>query len=206
MKTNCTHACLSRARRQYGNPEWVQYKAPAGAVVVENHTNGQILAMASYPTFDNRWMEAASAATSTTSCSREDRPGDGKADPDQSILVNRAVQGNYNLGSTIKPFVAWSAMHAGIIGPNEEYLDQGSTRSSRSTRRHCQHNGGSRAACSRTPTQRAHRPVVGSTARCTVADALAVSQRHVLLPPRRAVLGDRRAQRCVDPTLKGKST
>ena len=37
--------------------------------------------------------------------------------PTDSILVNRAVQGRYNLGSSIKPFIAWSAMHSGIIGP-----------------------------------------------------------------------------------------
>ena len=29
------------------------------------------------------------------------------------------------MGSTIKPFVAWSAMHSGMIGPNERYNDQG---------------------------------------------------------------------------------
>lgn len=41
------------------------------------------------------------------------------------MLVNRAVSGNYNLGSTIKPFVAWSAMHAGIIRPGDKYVDEG---------------------------------------------------------------------------------
>ena len=34
------------------------YKAPAGSVIVMNHQTGQIVAMASYPTFDNRWFNA----------------------------------------------------------------------------------------------------------------------------------------------------
>mgnify|MGYP003336792146 CR=1 FL=1 len=91
-------------------PEWVQHKAPAGSVVVMNHLNGQILAMASYPTFDNRWMEAGVGGAKYKQIFPATNPDGTKISPDESILVNRAVQGNYNLGSTIKPFVAWSAM------------------------------------------------------------------------------------------------
>ena len=79
--------------------------------------------MASYPTFDNRWMEAGITGTKYKELFPSKNPDGTKIDPDQSILVNRAVQGNYNLGSTIKPFVAWSAMHAGLITPNDVYLD-----------------------------------------------------------------------------------
>jgi penicillin-binding protein 2 len=46
-------------------PETVPYKAPAGSVVIMNHATGQVLAMASYPTFDNRWFEAASPGPSS---------------------------------------------------------------------------------------------------------------------------------------------
>ena len=34
------------------------FKAPAGSVIVQNYQTGAILAMASYPTFDNRWFES----------------------------------------------------------------------------------------------------------------------------------------------------
>ena len=34
----------------------VYYPAPAGSVIVMNNATGQIMAMASYPTFDNRWF------------------------------------------------------------------------------------------------------------------------------------------------------
>ena len=76
-------------------------------MVVLDHSNGQVLAMASYPTFDNRWFNAG------ISKEKFDQLFPQSDDPDQSILVNRAVQGRYNIGSTIKPFIAWSAMHSG---------------------------------------------------------------------------------------------
>ncbi|TFH20865.1 MAG: hypothetical protein E4H05_01385, partial [Acidimicrobiales bacterium] len=102
--------------------------APAGSVVVQNYQNGQIIALASYPTFDNRWFEADL--------------GDGKfeqvfpsvdalgdpIDPDESILVNRAIQGRYNLGSTFKPFTAFAALDNGLLTTNDYYRDEGSYR------------------------------------------------------------------------------
>jgi penicillin-binding protein 2 len=102
-----------------GFPEYVPYKAPAGSVVVMNHSNGQVVAMASYPTFDNRWFNSGIGKE------KFDQLFPQSEDPDDSILVNRAVQGRYNLGSSIKPFIAWSAVHSGIIGPREFYRDEG---------------------------------------------------------------------------------
>jgi penicillin-binding protein 2 len=109
-------------------PREVPFKAPAGSVVVMNHQNGQIVALASYPTFDNRWFES--------------ELGDGKferifpsvdengepIDPDESILVNRAIQGRYNLGSTFKPFTAFAALDTGLVTPGEYYRDEGTYR------------------------------------------------------------------------------
>jgi len=44
-------------------------------------------------------------------------------DPDQSILVNRAISGRYNLGSSFKPFVAYAALHSGqLVGGTKYYL------------------------------------------------------------------------------------
>ena len=101
--------------------QYVPYPAPAGSVVVMNHETGQVVAMASYPTFDNRWFNAGL----TRSKFKQLFPNDPKH-PDKSILVNRAIQGQYNLGSTFKPFVAYSAMITGIVGPTELYTDRGS--------------------------------------------------------------------------------
>jgi penicillin-binding protein 2 len=122
--------------REWGATEWVPFKAPAGSVVVENHQTGQILAMASYPTFDNRWMVA-------------DIDGDkfkelfpATDDPDKSLLVNRAVQGQYNLGSTIKPFIAWSGLNSGIIDANYTFLDNGTYTLESIDPSDCQERGG----------------------------------------------------------------
>ncbi len=105
--------------KEFGDQEWVQYKAPAGSVVVLDHTNGQVLAMASYPTFDNRWFNAG------VSKEKLEQLFPPTKDPDRSILVNRAVQGRYNIGSTIKPFIAWSAMHSGLISSEDIWMDEG---------------------------------------------------------------------------------
>jgi penicillin-binding protein 2 len=119
-----------RSSKEYGTQEWIQYKAPAGAVVVQNHSNGQIVAMASYPTFDNRWMSSGVSGNKFEQIfPSEGPPGpDGKptkADPDVATLVNRAVQARYNLGSTIKPFIAWAGLHSGIITPEYTFFDEG---------------------------------------------------------------------------------
>ncbi|MEO7370060.1 MAG: penicillin-binding transpeptidase domain-containing protein, partial [Ilumatobacteraceae bacterium] len=111
--------------KAFGAQEWIQYKAPAGSVVVEDNANGQILAMASYPRFDNRWMGNIDGDKFDQLFGNKIDPTTGKPDPDKSVLVNRAVQGRYNLGSTFKPFVAWSAMHSGVLSPTEKYVDKG---------------------------------------------------------------------------------
>jgi penicillin-binding protein 2 len=106
-------------------PREVPYKAPAGSVVVQNYQNGQIIALASYPTFDNRWFESdLSGGKFEEIFPSVDINGD-PIDPDESILVNRAIQGRYNLGSTFKPFVAFAALDTGLMTVNERYLDQG---------------------------------------------------------------------------------
>jgi penicillin-binding protein 2 len=118
-KKNDTERVYSSSK-EYGTTEWIQYKAPAGSVVVLNDSNDQVLAMASYPSFDNRWFNAG------ISKEKFDQLFPQSDDPDQSILVNRAIQGRYNIGSTIKPFISWSAMHSGLIKATDTFLDQGS--------------------------------------------------------------------------------
>ncbi len=100
--------------------QYLPYPAPAGSVVVQNYNTGQIMAMASYPTFDNRWFTVGLSGAKFKVLFPETK------DPDKSILVNRAIQGQYNLGSTFKPFVAYSAVMSGVLGIDEEFIDQGS--------------------------------------------------------------------------------
>ena len=106
-------------------PELVPYKAPAGSAVVKRFDTGEVIAMASYPTFDNRWFEAGISGTKFREIFPSTKPDGSPIDPDESILVNRAVQGRYNLGSTFKPFAAYAALHTGLITPEETYVDTG---------------------------------------------------------------------------------
>ena len=103
----------------------VFYPAPAGSVVVERHSTGEIVAMASYPTFDNRWFGAGI----TNDKFQQLFPPEDKNIPfDQrppSPLVNRAIQGRYNVGSSYKAFTAYAALHTGFMGSNEVYTDVG---------------------------------------------------------------------------------
>ena len=106
-------------------PREVPYKAPAGSVVVQNYQNGQIIALASYPTFDNRWFESDLGGGKFDEIFPSVDANGDPIDPDESILVNRAIQGRYNLGSTFKPFVAFAALDTGLLTTDETYLDEG---------------------------------------------------------------------------------
>ncbi len=97
-------------------PEVNFYKAPAGSTVVLNHDTGEIVAMASYPNFDNRWFNAG------ISSEKFGQLFPKTDDPDQSILVNRAISGRYNLGSTFKPFVAFAALNTGQLAGGTDYI------------------------------------------------------------------------------------
>ena len=98
-------------------PAVTYYKAPAGSAVVLNHDTGAVVAMASYPNFDNRWFNSGISAE------KFGQIFPVTDDPDQSILVNRAISGRYNLGSSFKPFVAYAALHSGqLFGGTKYYL------------------------------------------------------------------------------------
>jgi penicillin-binding protein A len=80
-----------------------------GAVVAVNPKNGEILALASYPSFDPNNID--------------DTFPELARDPD-SPLLNRATQSLYPPGSTFKVVTAAAALEAGV-SPNEEFVDDG---------------------------------------------------------------------------------
>ena len=83
------------------------FNVPGGAVVILDPTDGDVLAMASYPTYDpnesiggfsfERWSNLNDPAN--------DLP-----------MFNRAVQGEYAPGSTFKLFTAHAAWHEDVFG------------------------------------------------------------------------------------------
>ena len=85
-----------------------------GAVVVESVKDGEILAMASYPTFDL----ANVYSNSTLYNEVKDNP--------LRPFTNRATQEFYYPGSTFKPLVAIAALEEGLTTPTAEIEDTGS--------------------------------------------------------------------------------
>jgi penicillin-binding protein 2 len=117
-------------------PEVTYYKAPAGSTVVLNHETGEVVAMASYPNFDNRWFNAGITSEKFAELFPVTK------DPDQSILVNRAISGRYNLGSAFKPFVAFAALNTGQLAGGIEYTlkDDGTYKLESIPKERCQLN------------------------------------------------------------------
>lgn len=81
-----------------------------GAAVVEQVGTGEVLALASYPTYD--------LSTVIQDAGRLN------ADP-ASPLYNRATQGNYPPGSTLKPLTAVAALESGATDLVEKIRDTG---------------------------------------------------------------------------------
>ena len=117
-------------------PEIMYYKAPAGSTVVLNHETGAVVAMASYPNFDNRWFNAGISSEKFAELFPTTK------DPDQSILVNRAISGRYNLGSAFKPFVAYAALNTGQLAGGTKYTlkDEGTYKLESIPKERCQLN------------------------------------------------------------------
>ena len=90
-----------------------------------NNQTGAIMAMASYPTFDNRWFSADVPTEKFAQLFPTTEPDGSPLDPDKAALTNRAIQGQYNVGSTFKPFTAYAALATGQLAANTIYNDQG---------------------------------------------------------------------------------
>ncbi|MGE9550845.1 peptidoglycan DD-transpeptidase MrdA [Erwinia amylovora] len=85
------------------------------AVVVTDPRNGDILAMVSMPSYDpNLFVDGISSKDYNMLLNDPDRP-----------LINRATQGAYPPASTVKPYIAVSALSAGVINRNTSLFDPG---------------------------------------------------------------------------------
>lgn len=89
------------------------YPAPAGAAVLTDPSSGEVLAMASYPSYDPSQFVLGIT----------DEQFEQLIDPDSyAPFNNRAVAGAYSIGSTMKPFTAYAALSSGLIG-SRGYVD-----------------------------------------------------------------------------------
>lgn len=91
--------------------------APAGASVVLDPNNGQVIAMASYPTYDPSLFVPAITQSAYAQLQ----------DPNNySPILDRAVAGLYYPGSTFKLITALAGLKDGVITPGYVYPDNGS--------------------------------------------------------------------------------
>lgn len=86
-----------------------------GAVVAIDPRNGEVLALVSTPGFDtNLFVNGISSSEYAQLRDSKDVP-----------LYNRAIQGTYPPGSTIKPFMAMAGLLSGLVTPQSTVPDPG---------------------------------------------------------------------------------
>ncbi len=86
-----------------------------GAIVAMNPTNGEILAYVSQPTYDpNLFVDGISQINYNRLLHNKQKP-----------FINRAINGQYPPGSTVKPFVALGALERGLTTAQKKIYDPG---------------------------------------------------------------------------------
>jgi penicillin-binding protein 2 len=94
-----------------------RFSAPGASVVVQNAKTGAIVAMASYPTYHPQELLDYSALTEGRKAELTP-PKERKDLIAKAPLVNRAVSGRYQPGSTFKLVSGWGGVAHGTLDPN----------------------------------------------------------------------------------------
>lgn len=90
----------------------------SGAIVAIQPETGQVLALVSNPSYDpNLFVDGMTTKQYQSILTAPNNP-----------LFNRAIRGLYAPGSTVKPFIAFSALNLGIINSKDSLFDTGSFR------------------------------------------------------------------------------
>ena len=95
--------------------EQLKEEGNAGATVVLEPTTGEVLAISSFPDFDPNLFVLNSDPETLASYVAADS---------NSPLYNRAVQGSYIPGSTVKPLIAAMALDDGVVDENYEFTGE----------------------------------------------------------------------------------
>jgi penicillin-binding protein 2 len=99
---------------------WASHNgARAGAYVAMDPTNGDILALGSYPSFDANILAKPISQRTYDSLTSQAQG---------APLLNRAIASGYPTGSTFKPITALATLESGIISPSEIINDTGKYR------------------------------------------------------------------------------
>ncbi|CAN5235951.1 hypothetical protein BH23CHL1_BH23CHL1_15580 [soil metagenome] len=96
-------------------------KVGAGVAIAMNPQNGEIQAMVSLPSFDNRDFVGGISQEKYNEYLNVDSNGDERDEDNFQPLLNRAISGLYAPGSVIKPLMACAALDSGVIRPEDEF-------------------------------------------------------------------------------------
>ena len=121
-----------RDGKEFG-PEKPFFPATVGSVVITDVQTGAVVAMASNPTFDPRWYDGVTPAAKLDELFGYEKNPDGttrklNGQPvakNNGPIFNRAVSGQYAIGSTMKLFTALAAMRYGLLDPDKDFDDAG---------------------------------------------------------------------------------
>lgn len=87
----------------------------SGAGVIMDVNTGEVIAMASYPSYDPNVLMKGEDTETIESYNTDDR----------LPLLNKVISGLYTPGSIVKPFVAFGALHENIIDPLKTIFSAG---------------------------------------------------------------------------------
>jgi penicillin-binding protein 2 len=99
---------LQRNIAEFLKADLTQFKAKAGTVVVTDPNTGGILSLVSLPSFDSN------AFSKTLSADEYNK----MMQSSNTSFYNRAIAGEYPIGSTMKPMIASAALQEGVITAN----------------------------------------------------------------------------------------
>jgi penicillin-binding protein 2 len=107
---------MAAAQHTFDRVTGRNFSAPAGSAVVEDPRNGQVLALATNPTYDP--AEFVGGISQANYHALLNNPSDP--------LLDRTIQGQYAPGSTFKLVTATAGLQTGLITPSSVFDDTGS--------------------------------------------------------------------------------
>jgi penicillin-binding protein 2 len=111
-------------------PSGPLFKTPEGAVAVVS-TDGDVVALASNPGFDNRWYDGTTDGKVLQSLfgshdEVDPTTQDAIVVPNNNApLVDRSISTQFQIGSTMKLFTSVAAIRYGLLDPSRKYNDTG---------------------------------------------------------------------------------
>lgn len=116
IDSDIQRAAEESLERVITNQQDTGLEASGGCVVVLDCTNGEVLAMASYPTFSPNVFTGGISQADWDVLSAEDA---------HYPLMNRAISGQYPSGSVIKPLTSFAALSYGVATSESSWYCSG---------------------------------------------------------------------------------